>query len=574
MPGQVSQVMAEAYRPPRYLIVRRAALLGIALVLAIAATSAFAIALLRDGWQVGDVALPALFFPLFAGAGFGCAEALAGFVTMVAQGKHPAFVPLLRPRGDLVARTAVLVSICDQDADAVFTRIAAMIRSLSRAQGYDSFCFFVLSESTDEKDAAERGAWEKLAVRSPVPVYYRKHSPTLSDSVDGITAWVRSFGGGYDHMLILDADSLMSGRAMIGLAAIMQERPSIGLLQTVPTIIEGRTLFQRWQQFADRLYAPLSTAGILWWSGQEAAFQGTNAMIRTRAYAQSCGASLPAATGKLRFERTASSSDPAVASLLRWRGWETHIVVMDGSYREWSPTMPDQAVFDRQKLTGRLALFRLSDAPGFSVSGSMPMLRTMAAYGASLLWLATLGMVWISAMVRRNMPMGTLLWMTISLLLLLWLPKVLATVWTMVSGERRGQFGGGRATLRSLSAEWCLSLLSAPVWMVSRAIDLAETLLSEFCRKQGDHKPPMGEVMAQYRWYLAFGLLLLTLIPRAPILAAWLSPVMLSLICAPWLVKWTADPALGVRAGRAGLFIGMALPGSRISADNLSPIYK
>jgi membrane glycosyltransferase len=79
----------------------------------------------------------------------------------------------------------------------------------------------------------------------------------------------------------------------------MEARPSIGLLQTVPMITNARTLFQRWMQFASEAYGPIASAGLLWWSGAEANFWGHNAIVRTRAFAESCG--LPDLPGKPPF---------------------------------------------------------------------------------------------------------------------------------------------------------------------------------------------------------------------------------------------------------------------------------
>src|SRR3546814_6405213 len=60
-------------------------------------------------------------------------------------------------------------------------------------------------------------------------------------------------------MIVLDADSLMSGRAMLRLAHAMESHPKVGLIQTVPVVAGCSTLFGRWQQFAARLYGPVAT---------------------------------------------------------------------------------------------------------------------------------------------------------------------------------------------------------------------------------------------------------------------------------------------------------------------------
>src|SRR3546814_1979928 len=90
-------------------------------------------------------------------------------------------------------------------------------------------------------------------------------------------------------MIVLDADSLMSGKAMLQLADAMERNPDVGLIQTVPIVASCTSLFGRWQQFAARLYGPISTAGLIWWSGAEGSIRGHNAIVRGRAFAESCG---------------------------------------------------------------------------------------------------------------------------------------------------------------------------------------------------------------------------------------------------------------------------------------------
>ncbi len=147
-------------------------------------------------------------------------------------------------------------------------------------------------------------------------------------------------------MLMLDADSLMGGDTIVGMAQIMEQRPSIALLQTVPMIIGATTFFQRWMQFASRFYGPISTAGLVWWSGSESTFWGHNALIRIRAFAESCG--LPDLPGSPPFGGTIMSHDMVEAALLRRRGWRLHMLMVEDSFEEFPPTLIDQAVRDRR----------------------------------------------------------------------------------------------------------------------------------------------------------------------------------------------------------------------------------
>jgi len=65
----------------------------------------------------------------------------------------------------------------------------------------------------------------------------------------------------------------------------MDADPGLGLLQTVPTIVNAATPFARLQQFANRLYGPVFARGQQWWSGATGNYWGHNAILRVAAFA-------------------------------------------------------------------------------------------------------------------------------------------------------------------------------------------------------------------------------------------------------------------------------------------------
>src|SRR3546814_8384798 len=107
----------------------------------------------------------------------------------------------------------------------------------------------------------------------------------------------------------------MSGRAMVQLASVMDRAPGVGLIQTIPTVINSRTLFARWQQFAASAYGTIAGAGLIWWSGAEATFWGHNAILRVRAFAESCG--LPELSGKEPMGGRSEEHTSELQSLMR-----------------------------------------------------------------------------------------------------------------------------------------------------------------------------------------------------------------------------------------------------------------
>ena len=128
----------------------------------------------------------------------------------------------------------------------------------------------------------------------------------------------------YECMLILDADSLMTGDTIVRLVAAMERHPHVALIQTLPIVVNARTLFARWQQFAGRLYGPLIAAGIAWWHGSEGNYWGHNAIIRVRALSPEYAA-LPDLQGRKPFGGHILSHDFVEAAFMRRGGWAIHM---------------------------------------------------------------------------------------------------------------------------------------------------------------------------------------------------------------------------------------------------------
>ena len=563
-PDPVTGMGSDVVTSPEGMTSRRLLLFLLTMLLATTASAAVQDSLLGDGIDLWDVALLVLFFPLFGWIAFGFLNALIGFVLLMTR-MHPGFVPVPRNRQPLTGRTAVLVPVHNEDVDAVFGRIARMMHAVEAAGEAATFAFFVLSDSGEEAGAQEIAAWEVLAPGSRVPLYYRRRTDNVARKPGNVADWVRRFGGAYDHMMMLDADSLMSADAMIGMAQVMERRPSVGLLQTVPTIHGATTLFQRWMQFNSRLYGPISTAGLVWWSGSEATFWGHNAMIRTRAFAESCG--LPVLPGGPPFGGAIMSHDMVEAALLRRRGWAVHLIMIDDSYEEFPPTLIDLAVRDRRWAQGNIQHLQLLGSDGFHWVNRLQLMIGATAYMTSPAWLVLI----LTGIAQAFSGESTLVDATTSMrvlaltVILLFGPKLLGIIWAVSDTARRRAFGGARAIIVSALAEIPLSMLSAPIIMLTQTMDLISIFRGQPSGWSPQNRDRDGlstaDVLPRYRWHLAAGIALLVISPAVPVTALWLAPVTIGLLLSPWLARWTASNHAGSVAARRGLF---QVPGSGI----------
>ena len=511
-----------------------------------------------DGISAWEAVYLALFIPLFAWIAFGFATAMIGFL-LLTVGKGRSVTPRpLHPSTPLQGTTAILLPVCNEDFLGVLGRLSIMERSLAQVMGGERFEFFILSDSNAESGETERRAYQEMRASFSRPVHYRRRALNVGRKPGNIAEWVQRFGGGYDYMVVLDADSVMSGQTMARLASDMERHPQVGLIQTVPTVMGAATLFARWQQFASRLFGPTSAAGMIWWAGSEGMFWGHNAIVRVRAFAESCG--LPELPGRAPFGGHIMSHDMLEAALLRRRGWDVHMVTADDSFEEFPPSMPDLFTRDRRWCQGNIQhVPLLVKIAGLHPVSRFQLLVGASAYCTSPLWLAlmlvvlggSVAHVWPPSAV---LPSGGLLAVTA---VLLFGPKLLAVIWALADPARRIGFGGAARMTRGVIVDIILSILMAPVAMLTQTINLFGILMGRKSSWNGQTRDrdgmAIGNAIWLFKWHILLGAGLTALAVQAGGLG-WMLPVVSGLFLAPLLAAITARKDLGRKAALHGLF--------------------
>ncbi|HET6518532.1 MAG TPA: glucans biosynthesis glucosyltransferase MdoH, partial [Geminicoccaceae bacterium] len=291
----------------------------------------------------------------------------------------------------LGTRTALLMPICHEDVERVFAGLAATYRSLAATGHADAFDIFVLSDSSEPRVCLdEEAAWARLCRevhhgQGGGRVYYRRREDRAGRKAGNVAEFCRRWGRRYDHMVVLDADSVMSGDTLVRLARLMEANPRAGLIQTLPVPVNRETLFARVQQFACRLYGPLFATGLAWWQGDDANFWGHNAIIRTAAFIGHCG--LPHLPGRPPLGGEIMSHDFVEAALLRRAGWEVWFVPeLGGSFEELPPSILDYAKRDRRWCQGNLQHLRLLFARRLRGMSRLHLVMGVMSYCASPLW--------------------------------------------------------------------------------------------------------------------------------------------------------------------------------------------
>ncbi len=555
---------------PRRIGLRRAYVLGGTMALATAAAIEMYDVLAVGGVTILESMVLALFVALHAWISFAFVSALAGFFRLVSDGGLGLGIDPTGPLPDLSTRTALLMPTYNEEPARVAAGLQAMHESLEATGRLAHFDFFILSDTTDpDVWIAEESAWLALRERTggQVRIFYRHRARNIERKAGNIADWVRRFGGAYPQMLILDADSVMEGATIVRLAAAMESHPGVGLIQTLPFIVNGRTLFSRLQQFASRVYGPLIAQGIAWWHGAEGNYWGHNAIIRTRAFAEQAG--LPVLKGRKPFGGHIMSHDFVEAALMRRAGWAIHFVPgLGGSYEESPPSLPELAARDRRWCQGNLQHAAVLPARGLHWVSRLHLLTGIGSYLTAPLWLIFLsaGIV-LSAQAYFVVPAYfsaepslfptwpaqdpvRAMWVFWGTMALLLAPKLLGFVALLIDGAARRGFGGGLRALVGLLAETLLSGLLAPLLMLNQSRAVFDILLARDAGWQSQQRDGGGAtlrlVVRRYLPHTLIGLLLAagSHLVSAPLLF-WMSPIIAGLVLAIPLVLLTGLRADG-----------------------------
>jgi membrane glycosyltransferase len=516
----------------------------------------------RDGVSALEWVTIAISAVLGGWVGLGFISATAGFLAVLRERARPVARALAEP----VGRTAILLPVYNEDPGLILAAAQAIAEDIRRVGHAGLYDLFILSDTRDEviaRDEATGLLRLRLRLGDGGPgVFYRRRLQNTDRKAGNIGDWTQSHGAAYDYMLVLDADSLMTGETIAALTAGMDADPRLGLLQTAPTIVGGETPFARLQQFASRLYGPVFARGQQWWSGDEGNYWGHNAIIRVAAFAESAG--LPHLTGPRPFGGHILSHDFVEAALLRRRGWAVRTdAALGGSYEEAPPTLLDTAARDRRWCQGNLQHARVVGAAGLHWLSRAHLVMGIFAYLTPALWLmllVTAAFVWPWQQLETDSAEFHQVTALFELALaLLMAPKLMALGLALTSPRLRAGFGGGLRLCLGFIGESLAAIFTTPVMMVMQSVAVAEVALG----RDSGWKPQRregAELNRRDAWRAHRGHVLLGVagglgaLFLSKYLLVWASPVFLSLTLSALLSLHTSKPRQGGGARRRDLF--------------------
>ncbi len=565
---------------PRMMLARRMLVIGGAILFTAEGAHEMYLVLGGSGLTILQLGILAVFVVLFAWIALAFTSAVCGFFSLIAGGGSGLGISVTGPLPSLASRTALLMPTYNEAPTRVMAALEAIHGALRGCDAVAHFDIFILSDTTDpDVWIAEEAAFLALRGRTGDDgrIFYRRRPKNIQRKAGNIGEWVRRFGASYPQMLVLDADSVMTGEVIVRMAAAMERNPDVGLIQTLPIIVNGSTLFARMQQFAGRVYGPLIAHGIAWWHGSEGNYWGHNAVIRTQAFAEQAG--LPELRGRKPFGGHILSHDFVEAALMRRGGWAVHMIPsLQGSYEESPPSLTELAVRDRRWCQGNLQHAAVLSARGLHWVSRLHLLMGIGSYITAPLWLLFLVTgILISLQARfvppNYFPAGRSLfplwpsvdpvrsmWVFVGTMAVLLAPKMLAYVVLLFNAEERRGCGGAIRAFVSLLLETLIAGLIAPVAMLIQSMHVVSILGGRDGgwqpQKRDDGGIAFRDVARAYWRYTVFGLLLGVLAFFVSFaLALWMSPVVIGLALAIPLVALTGSRKAGLALRRAGLLL-------------------
>ena len=532
-----------------------------------------------------EILLLVLFVPLFAHIAVGFCTALAGFY-VVNRGGDSSRISKAAPAGGpyRLASTAIVMPIYNEDVSRVFEGLRVVITSIQQTAGGENFDFFILSDSNQPNQwIREEVAWVELCkqVNGFGKIFYRKRRQAINKKAGNVADFLRRWGRNYRYMVVLDADSIMTGDTLARLVTMMEANPGTGIIQTAPRVVRGETLYARLQSFANRLYSPLYLAGLNYWQQHEANYWGHNAIIRVQPFIDHCA--LPDLPGNEPFGGTILSHDFVEAALMRKAGWAVWLAFdVDGSFEEGPPTLIDSAKRDRRWCQGNLQHAWLLTARGFRRANRFHLLMGVMAYVSSPLWLlflmlstaemvneATFGPIDPAyAVADTTSVFGyavavpealTLFSLT---MLLLFLPKVVSVVVMLGRKDEVERYGGRHRLVVSAILETLGSMLLAPVNMMFNTKFVLFTLLGQGVgwaaqkRSADEDGTDWREAILTHGTTTAFGIVWgISSLILIPAYFAWLSPVLAGLVFSIPVSIFLSKADFGRKARELGIFL-------------------
>lgn len=476
----------------------------------------------------------------------------------------------------ITSRVAIVMPVFNEDPALVVRNLRAVTDGLDATGQADNFDLFLLSDTNKPEIAAEElalfEAWRDRNAR-PDRLHYRRRAENTRQKVGNIEDFCERWGDGFDYMIVLDADSVMSGEAILRMVRLMQQNPNVGILQTLVTGMPASSAFARMFQFGMRHGMRSYTTGSAWWQGPDGPYWGHNAILRLPVFRAHCH--LPALPGERPLGGEILSHDQVEAVFMRRAGYEVRVLPLeDGSYEENPTNLPDFLTRDLRWCQGNMQYVKLFLHPslirGVRPMGRLQLLLAIMMYTGAPLWYAFMGLGLVDlvfgpfetiggpvAEAAPGVP-GFGLALFVSVMVMTFAPKILGVLDVALRRSARRSYGGMAKILAGTLVELVFSMLVSPVAALAQTIFIGGLFFGKRIRwdaqERDDRRVTLIEAMSGlWPQTLLGGIFLATLWTVAPQVLPWATPVIAGLLLAVPVATVTSLPGLGRAMFRTGL---------------------
>ncbi len=464
----------------------------------------------------------------------------------------------------ITINTAILMTLRNEDPARAFRRLRTVKESVD-ATGYgEKYSYFVLSDTNKadvaEAEVAAAEAWKvEVGLADGERIVYRRRTDNTGFKAGNVRDFCDRWGSDYELMLPLDADSVMSGDAIVRLTRMMQAHPKLGILQSLVVGMPSSSAFARIFQFGMRHGMRTYTMGQSWWTADCGPFWGHNAMVRIKPFKDECH--LPILPGAPPLGGHVLSHDQVEATLMRRAGFEVRVLPEErGSWEENPPTMLDFAQRDVRWCQGNMQYVKLLGLPGTKdlVPGLLPMSRFQLVWAILMFlgipaWTLMIALSPVVAWQVQGMEAfpATLAASIYIIFFLMYLsPKIAGLIDAMLTKGGVARYGGTVRFLVSAAIELVFSFLQGAVSTIRTSIFMIGLAFGQSVVWGGQSRDAYG-ISWRSAWenlwpQTLFGVVVCGLMYAVePALFWWSLPLTLGYLVAMPFAVVTAAPAVG-----------------------------
>lgn len=461
-------------------------------------------------------------------------------------------------------RTAILMTLRNEDPGRAFARLRVVKESLDATGEGAWFDYFVLSDTNDPVVAATE---EVLAAQwarelgEASRLTYRRRTDNAGFKAGNVREFCERWGDRYDVMLPLDADSVMSGEAIVKLTRMMQAHPKLGILQSLVVGMPSQSAFARIFQFGMRHGMRPYTMGSAWWIGECGPFWGHNACVRIKPFRDECH--LPVLPGGPPLGGAVMSHDQVEATLMRRAGYEVRVLPVEmGSWEENPPTMLDFAKRDLRWCLGNLQYLKLLDLPGLKPMSRFQLVWAILMFLGLPAWTLMIALLPVKVIEDAGIagyPSGLAAFLYVLFFSMYLSPKLAGFADILLTKGGTNRYGGtGRFIASSLIEvvfaflQGAVSTFRTTLFMIGLAFGRAKIGWNGQARDA--HALSFATAFAGLWPHLLFGVYIFgTLLWLSPTVLLWSLPLTAGYVLAIPFAMLTALPGVGRWFARRGL---------------------